>query len=91
MMGVSIEYISSTGKREDVTPGFRSMMASLLDSYRGRKLYADDIPELEAIAETQYRGEKEDGFDWSQEIHDNIHKIIAAIQRDEWVIVTMEW
>lgn len=90
-MGVSIEYISAKGIREDVTPGFRSMMASLLESYRGRKLYADDIPGLEEIAENQYRGEREDGFDWSQDIHDNIHKIIAAIKRDGWVIVTMEW
>lgn len=90
-MGVSIEYISAKGRAENITPGFRSMMASLLESYRGRKLYASDIPELEEIAETQYRGEREDGFDWSQDIHDNIHKIIAAIKRDEWVIVTMEW
>lgn len=90
-MGVSIEYVSAKGARENVTPGFRSMMASLLESYRGQKLYDSDIPDLEAIAEAQYRGEREDGFDWSQEIHDNIHKIIAAIKRDGWVVVTMEW
>lgn len=90
-MGVTIEYISAKGKTVNVTPGFRSMMASLLEGYRGRKLFPDDIEGLEAIAENQYRGEREEGFDWSQDIHDNIHSIIDAIKKDGWVIVTMEW
>jgi hypothetical protein len=90
-MGVTIEYISAKGETVNVTPGLRSMMASLLEGHRGRKLYPVDIESLESIAKDQYRGEREEGFDWSQEIYHAIHTIIAAIKRDGWVIVTMEW
>lgn len=89
-MGVSIEYITAKGKIENITPGMRSTMASLLEGHRGNRLYSHDIPRLQEIAETQCRNEDGEG-DWDQGIHDNIMKAVEAIKRDGWIIITMEW
>lgn len=97
-MGVSIRI----GK-EDITPGWRSMMHGLLlDNFQcintrmGTTVFyftKDDIRALDVIAMNQYRGEKEPPFDYSKDIYDSFQKIIKKLMKrksDEPVIVTCE-
>lgn len=86
-MGVSI--IMQIGRKEiDITPGWRSMMHTLLlREHLLGMLSAADIPALEKLAKEQFKGEQEPPFDWSQDIHNTFQKIIDAINKHGSVII----
>ena len=70
--------------RTNITPGWRSMMHSLLLDEFGRscfRVYPDDIPALERLRDTQMKGRKEPPFDWSRGIETAFDKIIANIKK----------
>jgi hypothetical protein len=79
-MGVSIIM----NGRTNVTPGWRSMMHSLiLDEFGSScvRLYRDDIPALERLRDTQMRGRNDPPFDWSRDIEASFNKIIGNIKK----------
>ena len=82
-MGVSITLETKRGKEIDITPGWRSMMWSLLLDYGlvGR-LTDDDLTLLVQARDNQRTGERNSPFSWSQDIADSFDQIIAAIKRD---------
>jgi len=84
-MGVSIML----GKK-NITPGWRSMMYSLMTDNFGcihnqegaHFLFMDfDIPTLMHIAKKQYKGEKDKPFDYAKDIEESFNKIIKVVQR----------
>jgi hypothetical protein len=87
-MGVTLEMTIGNRKPVDVTPGWRSMMYGLLDD-EGLIGYIDtaDIPALKKLAETQRKGEREPPFDWAQDIHDELMKIVAAVEKHGTVLI----
>lgn len=92
-MGVSLEWRPAKGgKWRYINVGWRSMLYNLLfDAGMLGDLDAGDIEPLQEIATQQRKGIGDPPFDWSQDIHDEIGKIIAAIQKYGNVSVRALW
>lgn len=92
VMGVSIYYETPRGKRVDITPGWRSMMWSLLlDNGLTGSLTYTDIESVMRVATEQNRGgEEKPPFDWCLEIAAKMYELIEAIRKYKTVTVIGE-
>lgn len=92
-MGVSMEWRPAKGGRwRYINVGWRSMLYNLLlDAGLLGDLDAGDIEPLQEIATNQRKNIAVPPFDWSQDIHDEIGKLIVAIQRHGGVSVRGLW
>jgi hypothetical protein len=92
-MGVSID-IKREGKWVDITPGWRSQMASWLHEIGGDRdvivLTTADIPALRHRQEVQAE-HRDPPFNESDEWTQCFETIIQAIKADGEVLVRMSW
>lgn len=81
-MGVSIFIEQTSGRRLDVTPGWRSKLHSmLLDNGLYGHLDRGDIPRLCHLALCQRLEEEKMPWAWSGEIAEKCFKIVRYIER----------
>lgn len=90
-MGVSIILVGPRGGETNITPGWRSMMYSLmLDRFctGGDFLFHKaDIPDLRDLADNQRKGIEDPPFDYSDDIKESFEKIIAAVEKHGRAVV----
>ena len=92
-MGISLSYMTPRGKEVPIDVGWRSMMNELLGSRGlvGRKLYGNDIETLSELGETQFKGEREEPFDWAEDIAIAFAEIAEAIRSEGHVVILANW
>lgn len=92
-MGVSID-LKCGGKWVDITPGWRSQMASWLSEIGGNRdviaFTKADIPALRYRQEAQAE-HKEPPFHQSDEWTECFERIIQTIQDEDIALVKMNW
>lgn len=78
-------------EKENITPGWRSMMRSLIaDSFGPQTIYRfdpSDVQELKRLGEEQYKGVKDPPFDWAEDIRDSFETIVARVEKKGSAIV----
>lgn len=87
-MGVSIWYRTHTGKRVNVTPGWRSMMMSLLEE-NGLlgELDSSHVALLREIGEQQLRGQADPPFDYADDIKEMFERMAVDIEKGGFINV----
>lgn len=95
-MGVSIMMqVDGNDRWEDITPGWRSAMASMLREISGNANYLcfgpEDIEALEDRKVQQRTGEVDPPFDRSDEWVQCFDKIIARIKTHGTAVVDLVW
>jgi hypothetical protein len=93
-MGVNIS-LEVKGKRRDITPGWRSQMASWLQDISGGHdalLFTEHhVTALKSVCKKQRRGEAEPPFDHCDEWTKCFNEILREIKRSGRAIVYLEY